>query len=955
MEVIVGILYVLSVISAIVGGIGLLIGEHCPRKYRGPAKGVFILGLSTFVGLLAFTNLLSIWVSYLWHDQLGYSEVYVKALFTEMRLFGIFGGIAGVIVSIASRQSFSDEWLVTAAERYKKQSGGYNNRTGLQSANSVLRTRWLLRWAASLLVFFGGGIYGASCWQDYLLWQNGAQVNAVDTVFAKDIGFHLFSLPFLSDLSLFAFFTALAATVLFVVIELIVSCLAGDYSSMAPLYDEDREVLFYSILKRGVRLVALTLVALVVMLWLGRYEMLHETDGRIAGPSYMAIHFWLPMRWGWIILLTLLAATMLLGTLAPRAFKRPWPYIAGIATFALFMIVGYGVTLPVMHSRLNASELDLQTPYLTQNVEATRFAYGINKVDVRDYDPREHMTLEDLQKSPQTLDNVRLWDYRALALSYNQLQELRQYYEFPDVDIDRYTVNGHYREVMLASRELDLSRVQNADSFNNQHLIYTHGYGLVMNQANEVTAQHEPRFLISDVPPHSSVPELKLTRPEIYFGELTSSHVYVNSKMEEFSYPEGEKNAYTHYSGTGGVPLGTGLRRLAFAWNFDGFKVLFSEYLTPETRVMWTRNVKDRIQRIAPFLSIDEDPYKVLREDGSMVYIVDAYTTTSAWPYSEHLKNGINYIRASVKIVVNAYDGSTTFYVMDDTCPVLQTWRAIYPSLFTPGSQMPADIRRHLRYPGDLLDVQSHIYGNYHMTDLKVFFTREDRWEVATEKFYDKEQVVEPYYLMAKLPGETREEFMLMVPFTPFGKKNAAGWMAGRSDGDNYGHLLVYRYPKQRIIRGPLQVETAIEQDPMMSQNLTLWSSGGKQVIRGNMLTIPIEGGLLYCEPIFLRTGGDQAMPQLAKVVCSLGDRTVWGNTFGEALANLFNGSSTANPLGPTNQSGVEGAASIHDAALDLDAYLQLMGEGKPTEAGQRLERARQTLRNLDKQGSGSH
>ena len=522
----------------------------------------------------------------------------------------------------------------------------------------------------------------------------------------------------------------------------------------------------------------------------------------------------------------------------------------------------------------------------------TRKAFCLDRIEEQDFPTEECLSFQDIQKNPDTITNIRLWDNRPLKDVYNQIQSIRGYYEFNDVDIDRYTVDGQYRQVMLSARELVQGKLPaNAQTWVNQRLQYTHGYGAVMSPVNEITTEGLPNLFLQDVPPRGKLP---LDRPEIYFGEKTTGNVIVNTGAKEFDFPKGDENVQTQYQGKGGVALDSYFKKLVFASQFGAPNILFTNYITSESRILYFRNIKERVQRVVPFLLLDNDPYLVVA-DGRLSWIQDAYTYTDKYPYSQPFQDRLNYIRNSVKVVIDAYDGTMSLYVADPNDPLIVTYSAIFPGLFTPMGQMPASLASHVRYPEDLFKVQVEMYRAYHMRDANVFYNKEDLWKVPNEIFDTKEQPVEPYYVIMRIPGQPKEEFVLMIPFTPPNKDNIIAWLAARSDGADYGKLLVFKFPKDRLIYGPMQIEARIDQDPTISGQFTLWNQGGSRIIRGNTLVIPIEKSNLYVEPIYLQAEKSR-MPELKRVITATGNKLVMETTLQESLAKLF-GQQPATPL----------------------------------------------------------
>jgi uncharacterized membrane protein (UPF0182 family) len=615
-----------------------------------------------------------------------------------------------------------------------------------------------------------------------------------------------------------------------------------------------------------------------------------------------------------------------------------------------------------------------EKPYIVYNTDLTRQAYGLNRVSQREFPAETTVEAADPLNNQATLQNIRLWDWHALQDTLRQIQEIRTYYDFPDIDIDRYEIDGTTREVMLATRELSVDKLpESSRNWINEKLIYTHGYGITMNPVNGFTPEGLPTLILSNMPVQSTVRSLTVTRPEIYFGEMTNTNVYVKTQQKEFNYPQGQTNNLTSYEGNGGILLGGFLRRMIVALDQNDLaKLPFSDDVNKNSRLLMRRNIRDRVSALAPFLTYDPDAYIVLGEDGRLSWIMDAFTISDSYPYSTHYpldNNSINYMRNSVKVVIDAYDGTTTFYVFDTDDPIIAAYRRIFPTLFKDASTMPAGLRKHVRYPEMLLKLQAEVYGLYHMTDPEAFYNREDLWTVATEVGLGEggqqtTQAMQPNFVLMKLPGETGEEFVEILPFTPSNRNNLIGWIAGRSDGGQYGTSVVYNFPKTKLVDGPLQIEARIDQNAQLSGQLTLWNQQGSHVRRGALLVIPIGRALLYAEPIYLQAERSP-MPELRLVVLALQDRLAYGPTFESALASLFGGavssltapstSAAAVPAEPARGATASTAlpvadlnALIAEAAKDLADYQRLTAEGKLGEAGQKLEELKRVLDKLN-------
>jgi uncharacterized membrane protein (UPF0182 family) len=599
----------------------------------------------------------------------------------------------------------------------------------------------------------------------------------------------------------------------------------------------------------------------------------------------------------------------------------------------------------------------------------TRQAYGLDSFAQHEFPAEVTVGATDPANNKPTLDNIRLWDVEALKDTLRQVQEIRTYYDFPDVDIDRYQIDGSTREVMLAARELNVDKLpENSRNWINDKLIYTHGYGITMNPVNGFSPEGLPTLMLSNMPVQSTVHGLEVTRPEIYFGEMTNTDVYVKTRQEEFNYPEGQNNNRTSYQGSGGIELGSFLRRTLIAFDRgDIAKVPFSDDINAQSRLLIHRNVRERVAALAPFLTFDQDPYIVVGDDGRLSWVMDAFTSSDTYPYSAHRgvdSLSLNYMRNSVKVVIDAYDGTTTFYVFDKTDPILEAWRGIFPSLFKDSSSMPAWLRKHVRYPELLLSLQAEVYGLYHMTNPEVFYNREDLWTVATETGMGQggeqtTQPMQPNFVLMRLPGEAGLEFVEILPFTPANRNNLIGWIAGRSDGDHYGTSVVYDFPKTRLVDGPQQIEARIDQNAELSGQLTLWNQQGSHVRRGSLLVIPCGRALLYAEPIYLQAERSP-MPELRLVVLALQDRLAYAPTFEGALASLYGSQPSSLSATEAQRPAAEpGAATqpqpasdlkslIAQAGKDFSDYQHLTSEGKLSDAGQKLDDLKRTLDKLN-------
>jgi len=719
------------------------------------------------------------------------------------------------------------------------------------------------------------GIAASGGWLQFETLLHQVPFGTSDPVYGRDVAFYVFTLPVLQTMYDWLFGWLFVALLIVAV---------GYYLDLAPL-----AVRGVWAMPRGVRVHLCALVGTMALLravgfWLQTYGLLYSQRGVVYGAGYADLHATLPML-RVLVALAAITGVLLLASTRARTLRA-----AGVsaAVLGVAWIGGIGLYPQFVQSFTVApNELRLESPYIKSSIDSTLHAYNLDQVEEKQFAANTDLTPAVIEANRTVLDNVRLWDDRPLLQTYAQIQSLRLYYTFTSVGIDRYRIGGHEQQVMLSARELDVTRVSSdARTWVNDHLVFTHGYGLVMSPVNLISGEGLPDLYIRDIPP-VSIAGLTVMRPQLYYGLIDTPYAVVNTRTKELDYPQGDQNVYASYAGTGGVPLGGSLTRLAFMYRFGDLPLALSTDITPQSRIMFYRSVPDRLSHIAPFLTFDRDPYLVLA-DGRLFWIVDGYTTSSAYPYSQPAA-GLNYIRNSVKAVVDAYSGATQLYVIDPSDPIVRTYAQVFPGVFQPMSTMPPVLVAHLRYPVDLFLVQAQIYDTYHMTDPRVFYNREDVWATPNELFAGAQQPLDPYYVNLHLDPAVGDEFALILPFTPSGKDNMVAWMAGRSDAPNYGRLLVYRFPKDRTVFGPMQIEARINQDPGISAQLTLWNQQGSRVIRGNLLVVPIADALLYIEPLYLQAEGS-ALPELKRVIVAYGTQISMETTLEQALGRVFGG-----------------------------------------------------------------
>ena len=897
---------------------------------------------------------LSYYVESLWFDSLGYAAVFWKSLGLQCTVFAVSG--------VATFLFVYGTFLILKHTEFAADAGGHTiligGRVVKLPVESILR---LVALGGSLFVSFSVAGVMMADWQTFALyWYAPSAIAPLDPIFGRPLNFYLFTLPALQSVSGWLLVMALLSVAI-AGFFLLVSGGARALEGYVNRYDV--------VSWRGLS-VTLAFLFLVIAwrVYLGRFDLLTENHTVFSGVTYTDAHIFIPG-----LIVVALALVFGAGVAVANAFwmKRARWLIAAVAPvficYVLLQIVGWYVASFIV----KPNELVRETPYIAHNIKLTRQAYDLDHISAQHFSAEMTPEAADPTHNQATLENIRLWDWRALQDTLRQIQEIRTYYDFPDIDIDRYVIEGRLRQVMLAARELNVDKLpESSRNWINEKLIYTHGYGLTMNPVNGFTAEGLPTLYLSNMPVESTVPSLKITRPEIYFGELTDTDVYVKTRQKEFNFPEGQDNSFTEYQGTGGIVLGGFLRRVLIALDRgDVGKLPFSDDVNTQSRLLMRRNVVRRVSELAPFLTFDNDPYLVVGDDGRLFWILDAFTKSDNYPYSTHYQLGdsfINYIRNSVKVVVDAYNGTTTLYVFDSRDPIITTYQRMFPTLFRPASEMPAGLRKHVRYPQLLVEMQAEVYCLYHMKEPEVFYNREDLWNVASEVSLgaggeQTTQIMQPHFVLMKLPGESDVEFAEILPFTPANRNNLIGWIAARSDGANYGTALVYDFPKTRLIDGPLQIEARIDQNAQLSGQLTLWNQQGSHVIRGTLLVIPIGKTLLYAEPIYLQAERSP-MPELRLVVLALQDRLAYAPTFEAALAALFgNAPSALQPAAaPTqaapNAPAVAGTtpapsnfnALAAEAAKDLSGYQRLTAEGKLAEAGQKLEHLKSVLEKLN-------
>ena len=909
---------------------------------------------------------LSIYLSALWFGSLGYAPVYWYIFRLKLILFVVFFALTVAILRLGLRL------LERAFQSYalERRTIILNNQPVTISPGRFMRP---LAWAVAVIVGLMYGLDMRANWRSFALYANQVQTGSPDPIFQKPLGFYLFSFPVHQLISWWI-----------LVLAFVILCAAIVFTVLANMERPDGTAVKTAARTTSIAAVSFPLAAFLLCLgwqcFLSRYPYLWEDHQTFSGVTYMEAHFLLPGLLFVIGALVLAAVIIFVNALTKRRLRLillalAIPFV--VYVIAIVVIPGY-----VSNFIVKPNELGRETPFIEYNIQATRKAFGIDSIELREFEAENSVAALDLGNNRPTLDNIRLWDWRALQDTLKQTQAIRTYYDFPDVDVDRYRVQGQARQMMVAAREMDTGKLpESSRNWINEKLIYTHAYGATMNTANGFTPEGMPQFVLSNMPLESTAQEIKVQRPQIYYGQKTDTNVYVKTKVKEFDFPQGDQGySSTSYEGSGGITMGGGVRRMLLAWALgDLSKIPFSDDVTADSRVLINRNIKEIVNGLAPFLIYDNDPYLVVGGDGQLYWMIDAFTESSNYPYSRHHSvggNTVNYVRNSVKVIIDAYNGTTRFYVFDTQDPLIATYRVMFPSLFHDASQMPADLRAHVRYPETLIKTQGEVYGLYHTQSSKIFFQREDVWSIAQQVGIDDQNKkqgapIDPYYVLMQLPGEpVGNEFVIILPFTPANRNNMIGWMAGRCDGENYGKLAVYNFPKSRLIDGPLQIEARIDQNAQLSAQFSLWNQQGSRVLRGHLLVIPVGRSLLYVEPVYLQAERSP-MPELRLVVLATQERLGYGQTFDEAMTSLFGTgaakpaeakaeSASANPAGPRPSPTPAPAPTptqstqqlINRAIQQFEEYQRLTAQGKLGEAGQKLDECRRTLEELKRAGA---
>ncbi len=888
-----------------------------------PNKRLILAVILASVLLPLISYSLNFYTDWLFFIETGFASVFTTTLYAKTWAGLLFGGLLFVVVQInlhyANRAQFPLSGIFIV--------GGGSIRVNREEAARIARSASIF--ISVVLALFAGN-WGAVQWNDLLLFTHKLAVGTADPVIGKDIGFYLFSLPFMETLKAFAGFLLLVTMVMVTALY---------YVRGGIILTERGAAVDAKVRRHLAVLVGLFTCVIAAGFYLDSFGLLLANNGIFHGAGYVDLNSRL-LTYRVLTFLTPLAGAML----AVGIWKGAWrtallPPIIVIALYVIGIRVYPGL---LQKFKVAPNELALETPYIKHNLTFTRFGYDLDKIETVPFDVDTKLSAADIANNDATIRNIRLWDHAPLLKTYSQLQQIRTYYKFFDVDNDRYMVNGKYAQVMLSPRELSYADLP-SKNWINERLIFTHGNGITFGPVSRISKEGLPEFFVKDIPA-VSLADIKVTRPEIYYGELSNDYVVVKTRVPEFSYPTATGNINTTYAGKGGVAIDSLLKKALFAAKFKTEKILLSSDITAESRILYNRNINVRVKTIAPFLRFDGDPYMVVDDKGRLKWIIDAYTYSDRLPYSKPLRGGVNYMRNSVKTVVDAYDGSLDFYISDPNDIMVKVYAQMFPGLFKPLTAMTDDLRKHVRYPHQFLQLQAAMFAAYHMTDPKVFYNKENLWQVPALG----EKPMEPYYTIMKLPGEAVEEYILLLPFTPSNRDNLAAWLTARCDGPNYGKIRAYTFPRDRLIYGPKQIDARINQDSFISQQLTLWSQRGSEVIRGSLLVIPIEKSLLYVQPLFL--AADKAgLPELKRVIVAFGDEVVMEENLELALQRLFGGNKTGTVAAREVTADVKASPSqlAREAMAIFEKATTLQRQGDWAGYGEELKKLRQVLQRI--------
>ena len=891
---------------------------------KGKARNLILFGIIFFLLPFLF-SVLNLYTDWLFFTETGYTSVFIKTLTSKIST-GIFFGIAFlcfvlVNIVIANRVNFPERDISVIE--------GVINPFRAGGIEKVIKPLTII--AGFVMAIFAAQ-WGALRWEDFLLFKNSLSTGTTDPLLGRDIGFYLFKLPFIESLNSFLGLT--------LVLTMIV--VAANYFLRGGIFILERIISVDIKVKKHIGILAgLVILNIGFGFYLDTFRLLFSEHGAVFGAGYRDIHAKL-FFYKILMVITPLAGIVFIAGIVKGS--RRVTFLAPVLVLAVYSIGIIAYPYMLQKFKVAPNELALETPYIEQNIKFTRMGYNLDNIEVRPFDVDYNLSGKDIENNDATIKNIRLWDHSPLLRTYSQLQQIRTYYKFADVDNDRYTINGEYMQVMLAPRELSYNDLP-SKNWINERLIFTHGNGITLGPVSRISSEGLPEFLIKDIPPVSQA-DLKVTRPEIYYGELSNNYVIVKTKVPEFSYPTSEGNVYTKYEGDGGVRLDSLLKRAVFSLKFRTEKILLSSDISGESKILYYRNILERVRATAPFLLFDQDPYLIVTKEGRLLWIADAYTVSNRMPYSKPIERRINYMRNSVKVVVDAYNGSMSFYVSDPSDILIKVYSKIFTGIFKPLTEMPEELRQHMRYPHKLLQIQASMFAAYHMTDPQVFYNKENLWEVPAFG----EVLMEPYYTIMKLPGEEKEEYILLLPYTPAKRDNLAAWLAARCDEPNYGKLLIYTFPRDRLIFGPKQVDARINQDSYISQQLTLWGQRGSEVIRGSLLVIPIEKSLLYVQPLYLAASDKAGLPELRRVIAAYENDVVMEENLELALRRLFGAKVAA---GKADTAIADTKATTSDLAKEamrvFEKAIELQRQGNWAGYGEEIKKLEQILKRIAK------
>ena len=842
-------------------------------KWRRRGRTFLFVIIAVFIVLfLSFSTLINFFVDYQWFGEVGYTGIFLVRIINQLKI----GVPVFVVMSVLLFWYFRN-----MKKDFYRHSGLIESNQERKNYNRIIIILSLV------LAFLVSTVVARGLWLDILRYINAVDFNVTDPIFFKDIGFYMFRLPLINQLlSLLTFIAVVLVIATVVFYGAMITLKTPEMNEMqdgqAGRFTK-KSLFSKDMLNLAVRQIAtigfVILLILAARFFIGRYSLLFSSRGVAYGAGYTDITVTLKV-YMLQVAVSVLSAVLIVYAAFTKKYKVA---LYGPILLVAVSILGNFAALAVQNLIVEPNEYAKERQYIENSIKYTQKAYGLDKIQEKEFAAADTLTLEDIQANQTIIENIRINDYRPTLQTYNQLQGIRPYYRFNDVDIDRYIIDGEYTQVFLSPREL--FRAEEDQSWVNRYLRYTHGYGAVMSPVSSVTPQGQPLLLVRDIPPVSSA-GIEINRPEIYFGELTNDYVITNAKSPEFDYPMGDDNVDSFYEGTGGIRINP-LNKLVFALNQGSSRILLSGDVTSESRILLNRNIMARVNQIAPYFTYDDDPYLVINE-GRMFWIIDGYTYDNNYPYSQPITGGTNYLRNSFKVVIDAYNGTTDYYLVDQEDAVVEVYSKIFPDLFKPIDQMPEGLRDHIRYPEAMFDIQAEIFRDYHMENPQVFYNKEDAWDIALEQYANETQQLESSYQTIKLPGEEQIEFVITVPYTPINKNNMIAFLVARNDGDNYGEMLIYKLPKNKLVYGPMQIESRISQDTEISRQISLWDQTGSGVIRGNLLAIPIEDSLLYVEPMFMEASGGNSLPELRRVIVAYGDTIVMEETLDEALEAIF-------------------------------------------------------------------